>query len=84
MFVVASLFDAFAPLASERATPATPNAGKVLLRRLLFEARVDMAQFSHPFGHIELINILRPALMPGQVSKFKFWLSISELAARHQ
>ena len=52
MFVVASPVDADAALASARDTPAIPNADKALLRRLLFEERLDMAQFSHPFGHI--------------------------------
>jgi hypothetical protein len=52
MFVVASPVDADAPLASARDTPAIPNVGKVLLRRLLFGERFDMAQFSRPFGHI--------------------------------
>jgi hypothetical protein len=42
---------AVAPLASERDKPVIPNAGTALLRRLLFNARFDMAQFSHPFGH---------------------------------
>jgi hypothetical protein len=46
----ASLVEAHAPLAIERDTPANPNAGKALLRRLLFEERFDMAQFSRPFG----------------------------------
>jgi len=46
MFVVASPVDADAPLASARDTPAIPNAGKALLRRLLFEERFDMGQFS--------------------------------------
>jgi len=52
MFVVASLVDADALLASARDTPAIPNADKALLRRLLFEERLDMPQFSHQFGHI--------------------------------
>jgi hypothetical protein len=47
VFAVASLVEAHAPLASENDTPASPNAGRVLLRRLLFfEERFDMAQFS--------------------------------------
>jgi hypothetical protein len=45
MFVVASPIDADAPLASTRDAPAIPNAGKALLRRLLFEERFDIAQF---------------------------------------
>jgi hypothetical protein len=56
MFVVASPIDADAPLASARETPAIPNAGKALLRRLLFEERFDMAQFPRPFGHIGPID----------------------------
>ena len=49
--VVVSPVDAVAPLASERDKPVTPNAGKALLRRLLFFAeRFDMAQFSGLFG----------------------------------
>jgi hypothetical protein len=51
-FAVASLVEAHAPLASEKDTPANPNAGNAPLRRLLFiEERFDMAQFSigpHP------------------------------------
>jgi hypothetical protein len=48
---VASLVEAQAPPAIERDTPANPNAGKALLRRLLFfEERFDMAQFSRLFG----------------------------------
>jgi hypothetical protein len=51
VFAIASLVEAHAPLAIERDTPANPNAGNVLLRRLLFfEGRFDMAQFSGPFG----------------------------------
>jgi len=47
----AALVEAHAPLAIERDTPANPNAGKALLRRLLFfEERFDMAQRSHQFG----------------------------------
>ncbi|MGB6965101.1 MAG: hypothetical protein WBD90_11580 [Xanthobacteraceae bacterium] len=53
VFAVASLVEAHAPLASEKDTPANPNAGKALLRRLLFiEERFDMAQFSRLFGTI--------------------------------
>ena len=49
--VVVSPVDAVAPLASEKDTPANPNAGKALVRRLLFfEERFDMAQCSHQFG----------------------------------
>ena len=48
----ASLIEAHAPPAIERDTPAKPNAGKAfLLRRLLFEERFDMAQFSRPGAH---------------------------------
>ena len=55
--VVVSPVDAVAPLASERDKPVTPNAGKALLRRLLFFAeRFDMAQFSGLLGHIEPID----------------------------
>ena len=45
-------FDADAPLASARVTPAIPNTGKAFLRRLLFKMRFDTAQFPGPFGHI--------------------------------
>jgi hypothetical protein len=55
----ASLVEAHAPLASEKDTPASPNAGKTLLRRLLFEERFDMAQFSHRCGHIVQSDLLR-------------------------
>ena len=65
------LVEAHAPLASEKDTPANPNAGKALLRRLHFEERFDMAQFSRPFGHIEPIDTarLRPTQTIAQVSK---------------
>jgi hypothetical protein len=56
MFVVASSIDADAPLASTGDTLATPDAGRALLRCLLFEERFDMAQFPRPFGHIGPIN----------------------------
>jgi hypothetical protein len=35
-------FEAHAPLAIERDTPANPNAGRALLRRLLFEERYEL------------------------------------------
>ena len=51
MFADASLVEAQAPLASEKDTPAKPNAGRALLRRLaFFEERFDMVQFSHLSG----------------------------------
>jgi hypothetical protein len=57
VFAIAALVEAHAPLAIERDTPANPNAGKALLRRLLFfEERFDMAQFSPLSGHIEPID----------------------------
>jgi len=51
IFALASLVEAHAPLAIERDTPANPKAGKDLPRRLLFEERFDMAQFSHLLRH---------------------------------
>ena len=75
MFVVASPIDADAPLASARETPAIPNAGKALLRRLLFEERFDMAQFPVRLGTLDqLIDrmstlMLSPAQTAGQISK---------------
>jgi hypothetical protein len=48
VFADASPVEAQAPLASENDTPAKPNAGRALLRRLgFFEERFDMVQFSH-------------------------------------
>jgi hypothetical protein len=44
---LASPVEAHAPLAIESDTPAKPSAGKALPRRLVFEERFDMAQFSH-------------------------------------
>jgi hypothetical protein len=64
VFAVASLVEAHAPLASEKDTPAKPNAGKALLRRLLFiEGRFDMAHSSiraGPCAHHPLL-VLSPA-----------------------
>ena len=45
--------EAHAPLAIERDTPANPNAGKALLRRLRLDERFSMAPFSCLLGHIE-------------------------------
>jgi hypothetical protein len=51
VFADASPVEAQAPLASENDTPAKPNAGRALLRRLVFfEERFDMVQFSHLSG----------------------------------
>jgi hypothetical protein len=51
VFAIAWLVEAHAPLAIEKDTPANPNAGKVLLRPLLFfEERFDMVQFSRLSG----------------------------------
>jgi hypothetical protein len=49
----ASSVEAQAPLAIERDTPANPNAGKALLRRLRLDERFSMAPFSCLLGHIE-------------------------------
>ena len=67
MFVVASPVDADAPLASARDTPAIPNADKALLRRFLFEERLDMAQFSRPFGQQVTWRLFAKLGLPGVV-----------------
>jgi hypothetical protein len=60
VFADASLVEAHAPLASENDTPASPSAGRVLLRRLFFlKDRFDMAQSSHLFGHWTTAMLLR-------------------------
>jgi hypothetical protein len=46
VFANASLVEAHAPLAIEEDTPAKPNAGKALLRRLLFFG-FDIMESSH-------------------------------------
>src|SRR6516165_4141380 len=56
VFADASSVEAHAPLAIERDTPANPNTGKALLRRLRFlDECFGMAQFSHLLGRIEPI-----------------------------
>jgi hypothetical protein len=62
VFADASSVEAHAPAAIERDTPANPNAGKALLRRLRLEDRFDMAQFSHLFSS-------RPTSLIGAVSE---------------
>src|SRR5215471_5775710 len=47
IFADASLVEAHAPLAIERDMPASPKAGKALLRRLPMEERFGMAQLLH-------------------------------------
>jgi hypothetical protein len=71
VFADASFVEAHAPLAIERDTPANPNAGRALLRRLRLEERFVMAQFSTCLDMLNqsLIRILVPHRHSAQVSK---------------